>query len=211
MRLNSLSPVPYMDLKGKSEKELLSKKFAELMLHYSGAPGHLLDVVKRRHLNLQEDIVFQEIMTHLHERNHLKRVDRLGSSELVQLRKSFQENCGRIKYQDVQGEVKNLEAEMQYLKLKGIEGDGHCQLYYAEIGDPVALSGRAATNMKDKKSQILKELHLETRLQLGDMEFERDWLENGDCQSSNGKRTSCELAMPRLDVKRRRNNIVDVN
>lgn len=113
--------------------------------------------------------------------------------------------------QDVQGEVKNLEAEMQYLKLKGIEGDGHCQLYYAEIGDPVALSGRAATNMKDKKSQILKELHLETRLQLGDMEFERDWLENGDCQSSNGKRTSCELAMPRLDVKRRRNNIVDVN
>lgn len=67
MCLNFFFFVLYMDLKGKSEKELLSKKFVELMLYYLGVLGYLFDVVKRRYLNLQEDIVFQEIMIYLYE------------------------------------------------------------------------------------------------------------------------------------------------
>lgn len=165
-----------------------------------------LNFVERR--DLQEDVVFQDIVTQLLVSQHLKRVDRLGSSELVQLRKSFQETYGKYKFQETQGEMRDLEADMRDLQVETIEGDDNCQAYYGEIKE-VAQGGNAATDVKSDGSQAWAGLHLETKLQLGDMEFDE---EDGECGSNNGKRRpSCGVVVSKFDVKRRRNDVVDVN
>lgn len=147
------------------------------------------------------NVGFQDIVTQLLVSQHLKRVDRLGSSELVQLRKSFQETCGKCKFHESKGEVIDLEADMRDLQ---VEGDDHCLVCYGEIE-----GGNAATDGKGERSQVWEELQLETKLQLGDIEFDE---ENGECGANKGKRRpSRGIVISRFDLKRRRNDVVDVN
>jgi len=155
--------------------------------------------------NESEDVGFQDIVTQLLMSEHLKRVDRLGSSELVQLRKSFQETCGKCRFHEAKGEVRDLEADMRDLQVETEEGDDHCLVCYGEIK-----GGRnAATDVKGERLQVWEELQLETKLQLGDIEFDE---ENGECGANKGKRRpSCGVAISRFDLKRRRNDVVDIN
>jgi len=125
------------------------------------------------------DVGFQDIVTQLLASQHLKRVDRLGSSELVQLRKSFQETCGKCKFHETKGEGRDLEADMRDLQVVTVEGDDHCLVCYGEIK-----GGNAATDVKGYGSQVWEGLQLETKLQLEDIEFDE---ENGECGPNNGK------------------------
>lgn len=147
--------------------------------------------------DLQEDVAFHDIVTQLLVSQHLKRVDRLGSSELVQLRKSFPETYGKYMFQETQGEVRDLEADMRDLQVETREGDGHCQVCCDEIEE-------VGNGIMDVKNG----LHLETKLQLGDEEFDEV---NRECGTNNGKRRpGCGVVGSRFDVKRRRNDVSDV-
>lgn len=177
------------------------------VLGYARPFLHSLETLEHEPLNFvdrrdrREDVVFQDIVTQLLVSQHLERVDRLGSSELVQLRKSFQETYGKYKFQ----EVRDLEADMRDLQVETVEGNDHRQVYYGEIKE----GGNVTTDVKSDRSQVWEGLHLETKLQQGDMEFDE---ENGECGSNNGKRRpSYGVVVSRFDVKRRRNDVVDVN
>jgi hypothetical protein len=122
----------------------------------------------------------------------------------VQLRKSFQETCGKCKFQETNGEVRDLEADMRDLQVETVEGDDHCLVRYGEIKE----GGNAATDVKGERSQVWKELQLEAKLQLGDIEFDE---ENGVCGANKGKRRPSCGVISKFDLKRRRNDVVDVN
>lgn len=150
------------------------------------------------------DVVFQDIVTQLLVSRHSKRVERLGSSELVQLRKSFQETWGKCKFQQTKGEVRDLEADMRDLQVETAAGADRCQVCYGETK-----GGTTATDVIGNRSKAWDDLQLETKLQLGEREIDE---ENGDWGSNDKKRRpSCGVVVSRFDLKRRRNEVVDVN
>jgi hypothetical protein len=168
-----------------------------------------------------EELFFQELAAQLLVSKHLQGNARLGSVELVQLRRLFQETRGRLRLLDTQIEVKDLEAEMRDLKVEeGTEGDG------AHQGKQQQRKGRmrnnletvdeslqlAARRISDSSADIIG-ADLETKLQLGEMEFEDEEGEEGKLETESrqqrgGKRRTCfGVAVSKLDLKKSRHDL----
>jgi hypothetical protein len=167
-----------------------------------------------------EELFFQELAAQLLVSKHLQGNARLGSVELVQLRRLFQETRGRLRLLDTQIEVKDLEAEMRDLKVEeGTEGDA------AHQGKQQQRKGRmrnnletvdeslhfAARRISDSSADIIG-ADLETKLQLGEMEFEEEEeeekLETESRQQRGGKRRTCfGVAVSKLDLKKSRHDL----
>jgi hypothetical protein len=169
-----------------------------------------------------EELFFQELAAQLLVSKHLQGNARLGSVELVQLRRLFQETRGRLRLLDTQIEVKDLEAEMRDLKVEqGTEGDaphegkqqqrkGRMRNNLETVDESLQL---AARRISDSSADIIG-ADLETKLQLGEMEFEEEEeeeeekLETESRQQRGGKRRTCfGIAVSKLDLKKSRHDL----
>jgi len=169
-----------------------------------------------------EELFFQELAAQLLVSKHLQGNARLGSVELVQLRRLFQETRGRLRLLDAQIEVKDLEAEMRELKVEeGTEGDtahqgkqqqrkGRMRNNLETVDESLQL---AARRISDSSADIIG-ADLETKLQLGEMEFEEEEEEEEEKQETEsrqqrgGKRRTCfGVAVSKLDLKKSRHDL----
>ncbi len=171
-----------------------------------------------------EELFFQELAAQLLVSKHLQGNVRLGSVELVQLRRLFQETRGRLRLLDAQIEVKDLEAEMRELKVEeGTEGDtahqgkqqqrkGRMRNNLETVDESLQL---AARRISDSSADIIG-ADLETKLQLGEMEFEEEEEEEEEeekqeiesRQQRGGKRRTCfGVAVSKLDLKKSRHDL----
>jgi len=166
-----------------------------------------------------EELFFQELAAQLLVSKHLQGNARLGSVELVQLRRLFQETRGRLRLLDAQIEVKDLEAEMRELKVEeGTEGDtahqgkqqqrkGRMRNNLETVDESLQL---AAMRISDSSADIIG-ADLETKLQLGEMEFEEEEEEEQETESRQqrgGKRRTCfGVAVSKLDLKKSRHDL----
>ncbi|CAM6041348.1 unnamed protein product [Sphagnum compactum] len=170
-----------------------------------------------------EELFFQELAAQLLVSKHLQGNARLGSVELVQLRRLFQETRGRLRLLDTQIEVKDLEAEMRDLKVEeGTEVDaahqgkqqqrkGRMRNNLETVDESLQL---AARRISDSSADIIG-ADLETKLQLGEMEFEEEEeeeeeekLETESRQQRGGKRRTCfGVAVSKLDLKKSRHDL----
>ncbi|CAM6017826.1 unnamed protein product [Sphagnum balticum] len=168
-----------------------------------------------------EELFFQELAAQLLVSKHLQGNARLGSVELVQLRRLFQETRGRLRLLDTQIEVKDLEAEMRDLKVEeGTEGDaahqgkqqqrkGRMRNNLETVDESLQL---AARRISDSSADIIG-ADLKTKLQLGEMEFEEEEeeeekLETESRQQRGGKRRTCfGVAVSKLDLKKSRHDL----
>jgi hypothetical protein len=134
----------------------------------------------------------------------------------------FQETRGRLRLLDTQIEVKDLEAEMRDLKVEeGTEGDaahqgkqqqrkGRMRNNLETVDESLQL---AARRISDSSADIIG-ADLETKLQLGEMEFEEEEeeeeekLETESRQQRGGKRRTCfGVAVSKLDLKKSRHDL----
>lgn len=151
-----------------------------------------------------EELLFQELVTQLLLRSSIKQQQqlqgntnsppppRLGSGELVQLRKLFQETTRTtrlFKLVDVQvQEVKDLEAEMRELKLQGTTtegrggegGGGHTTTQTKAWNGSLMMMMRYSEDEEEEDTAVEDDVvvggakDLETKMmQLGDMELEQ--------------------------------------
>jgi len=194
-----------------------------------------------------EELLFQELVTQLLLSSSIKQQQqlqgnndspppppRLGSGELVQLRKLFQETTRTtrlFKLLDVQvQEVKDLEAEMRELKLQGTTTEGRGGEGGHTTTQTKAWNGSLMMMMRYSEDEEVEDTaveddvvvggakDLETKMmQLGDMELEQ---QHGDDtrleeaaaaesqkqqQHNSGKRRTCfGVAISKFDVKKSR-------
>ena len=164
--------------------------------------------VDRRHL--EEDLL-QEIVSHLLANKHLDEGCRLGSSELVQLRKLFQGACGKCVFLDTQLEVKVLESEMRDLKVEGMELEpsrdlNDCGVHHDTVNHTLETETfpTCVEEIEARAPTILKDL----TLQIGDVtETEKEKSESGGVMCNGKRRTSCDIAISKSDVKKRRSDV----
>lgn len=163
--------------------------------------------VDRRHL--EEDLL-QEIVSHLLANKHLDEGCRLGSSELVQLRKLFQGACGKCIFLDTQLEVKVLESEMRDLKVEGMELEPSrnlidCGLHHETVNHTLETETipTCVKEIEAKAPTTLKDL----TLQIGDVtETEKEKSDIAGVMYNGKRRTSCDIEISKSDVKKRRSD-----
>lgn len=184
------------------------------MCRFDGANNSLLqslngqEPVDRRHL--EEDLL-QEIVSHLLTNKQLNEGCRLGSSELVQLRKLFQGSCGKCAFLDTQLEVKVLESEMRDLKVEGMELESSrnlvdCGFHRGNVNHTLETERipNCVKNTEAKTSTTLTDL----TLRIGDVtEPEKEKSDNAVVMCNGKRRTSCDVEVSKSDVKKRRGDV----
>lgn len=196
-------------------KNLFAKDRKELdVCRCDGANNSLLHSLKvpepvdRR--QVEEDLL-HEIVSRLLANKQLDEGCRLGSSELVQLRKLFQGACGKCVFLNTQLEVNVLESEMRDLKVEGMELEPSrslidCEVHHDKVNHTLKTE-TIPTYVKETKAKApttLKDL----TFQIGDVtEAEKEESDNAGVMCNGKRRTSCHTDVSKTDVKKRRSDV----